>query len=43
MTLGAMTLLFYLFLAWRYWFYLPLMGIATALACYVGGIAIAYS
>jgi|HubBroStandDraft_2_1064218.scaffolds.fasta_scaffold53446_2 hypothetical protein len=42
MTLGAVTLLFYLFLAWRYWFYLPLMGIALASACYVGGVAAAY-
>jgi hypothetical protein len=36
------TLLFYLFLARRYWFYLPLMGIAAAFACYVGGMVLAY-
>jgi hypothetical protein len=42
MVVGAVFLLGYLFLAWRYWFYLPLMGIALAFACYAGGVAIAY-
>ena len=43
MTLGAVTLLFYVFLAWRYWFYLPLLGVSTAFACYIAGMVVTYT
>jgi len=36
--LGAAALAFYLFLAARYWFHLPLIGIAVSLAFYIGGM-----
>jgi hypothetical protein len=41
MAVGAAMLLFYVFLAVRYWFYLPLLGLSVATACYVSGIVIA--
>lgn len=41
MALGAVTLLFYVFLAWRYWFYLPLIGVSMACACFIGGVIVA--
>lgn len=38
MAVGAATLAFYIFLAVRYWFYLPLLGLSVAMTFYVGGI-----
>ncbi len=41
--LGAATLAFYLFLAVRYWFYAPLIGIAVTLCLYAGAMAAAWA
>jgi hypothetical protein len=41
--LGALVLLGYVVLAKLFWFYLPLVGVALALACYVAGVAVAYA
>lgn len=38
MWLGAAALAFYLFLAMRYWFYLPLIGITVSLSFYIAGM-----
>ncbi|HEV2561099.1 MAG TPA: hypothetical protein VGT78_03070 [Rhizomicrobium sp.] len=38
MAVGAGTLAFYMFLAVRYWFYLPLLGLSVAFVCYIAGI-----
>jgi hypothetical protein len=43
LALGAVTLAFYVFLAWRYWFYLPLLGVSAAFVLYVGGIVAIFS
>jgi hypothetical protein len=40
LALGAATLIAYVALAQRYWFRIPLTGVALALACYLTGIAI---
>ena len=38
--LGLAFLLAWLWLAWRYWFRIPLGGIAIALACFIAAIAL---
>jgi len=40
---GALVLLGYVFLAKRFWFDRPLVGVGLALACYVAGVAVAYA
>ena len=39
MALGLAFLLAWLWLAWRYWFLIPLVGIALALCCFVVAVA----
>lgn len=39
--LGALGFVAYLILAGVYWFYVPLMGLAIAFACYVAGVVVA--
>jgi hypothetical protein len=41
--LGALVLLGYVVLAKLFWFDRPLVGVALALACYVAGVAVAYT
>ena len=40
MALGLAFLLAWLWLAWRYWFRIPLVGIALALGCFVVAVAL---
>jgi hypothetical protein len=40
---GAAVLAAYAVIAQRYWFALPLAGVALALACYVIGVVLAYA
>lgn len=35
---GFLTLLGFVFLAWAYWFSVPLIGVSVALLCYAGSI-----
>lgn len=41
--LGTIGFAAYLILAYVYWFYVPLLGIAVAFACYIAGIVVAYT
>jgi hypothetical protein len=41
MALGAVTLVSYVWLAKRYWFRIPLAGVALALASYLAGVVMA--
>lgn len=38
--LGLVFLLAWLWLAWRYWFRIPLVGVALSLACFVAAMAL---
>jgi hypothetical protein len=38
---GFLTLLSFVFLAWIYWFSVPLIGVSLALLCYVASILLA--